>query len=47
MAFLVMCAEKILRQLSLFFVIISAWLKSILWLCGPLGDVVEPVGIGC
>ena len=35
MASLVMCAEKLLRLLRLFFVLISAWLKSILWLCGP------------
>jgi len=33
MAFLVMCAEKILRLLRLFFVIISAWLNSLLQLC--------------
>ena len=35
MAFLVMCAEKILRLLRLFFVLISAWLNSLLWLCAP------------
>ena len=39
MAFLVMCAEKILRLLSLFFVLISAWLKSLLWLFAPRGTL--------
>jgi hypothetical protein len=33
MAFLVMCAEKILRLLRLFFVLISAWFYSLLRLC--------------
>ena len=35
MAFLVMCAEKILRLLRLFFVIISAWVTSLIRLCVP------------
>ena len=35
MAFLVMCAEKILRLLRLFFVLISAWFYSLLRLCVP------------
>jgi hypothetical protein len=35
MAFLVMCAEKILRLLRLFFVHISAWFYSLLRLCVP------------
>jgi hypothetical protein len=35
MAFLVMCAEKILRLLRLFFVLISAWFYSLLQICVP------------
>jgi hypothetical protein len=35
MAFLVMCAEKILRLLRLFFVLISAWIYSLLRLLEP------------
>jgi hypothetical protein len=35
MAFLVMCAEKILRLLRLLFVLISAWLNRLLQLCDP------------
>jgi hypothetical protein len=37
MAFLVMCAEKILRLLRLFFVLILAWFCSLLRLCAPEG----------
>jgi hypothetical protein len=35
MAFLVMCAEKILRLLRLFFSLILAWLYSRIRLCAP------------
>lgn len=35
MAFLVMCAEKILRLLRLFFVLILAWFYSRIRLCAP------------
>jgi hypothetical protein len=35
MAFLVMCAEKILRLLRLFFLLISAWVTSLLRHCAP------------
>jgi hypothetical protein len=35
MAFLVMCAEKILRLLRLFFILVSAWFYSLLRLCAP------------
>lgn len=35
MAFLVMCAEKILRLLRLFFVLILAWFYRWIRLCSP------------
>jgi hypothetical protein len=35
MAFVVMCAEKILRLLRLFFVLVLAWFYSLLRLCAP------------
>jgi hypothetical protein len=47
MAFLVMCAEKILRLLRLFFVLISAWIYSLLRLCVPKAmssTLLGPVG---
>jgi hypothetical protein len=52
MAFLVMCAEKILRLLRLFFVLISAWFYSLLQICVPgamssnlLGPVVSDLAV--